>query len=152
MQAVRTESLVDMMQAGLPAMTAHTYDAAARDIANGCVAVYTAQLTDMLALHLQNEGDAMDGEDYVAQVVHGACQPFKVPAAPTPAAPPKSKSDPQQQRRRRRRRFKSAIKCPKCRSEHGVFGSDKIMRSVDEGAGRKFECLNPECGHAWTVK
>jgi DNA-directed RNA polymerase subunit M/transcription elongation factor TFIIS len=150
MFGARTKALVQMLNHGVPAMSAHAYDAAARRVAQGNVAVYDTQLVEILAVHLHHVQKTSEQPTDLATIVHNATQP--VPAAGPRGGTANAGATADGTKLRFKRRWKATKRCPKCRSDKGVFGSDRIMRSVDEGAGRKYECMNEECGHVWTVK
>ena len=141
---------MQMLRYGLKPDVVHTFDAAAQRIAQENPAVYNAQLTEILAVQLAHDEEKRLPID-TAQIIFTATQPLKMQQdIQHEMQQPENQSS--KATSTKQRRWKATIRCPKCKSDEGVFGYDKQMRSADEGAGRKFECMNGDCGHTWTIK
>jgi ribosomal protein L44E len=136
-----------MLVRGLAPTQAHSFDTAAADVAQGCAAVYRTYLQEVIAVHDGRVAKKTRGGEKTAtkrpstrRILHRAAQPLPLPR-PAKVRMPTAKVD-------------SKIKCRKCKSRRqmGVLRTDIVVRSVDEGMGVRFDCLDELCSHYWIRK
>jgi DNA-directed RNA polymerase subunit M/transcription elongation factor TFIIS len=151
MLAVRSKAVIEMLQTmRLDPVVARAFDTAAAEVAQDCVPVYRAHLQEILWAQQQAKKSKRKdtGVQDIAAVLTCATKPLE---RIEPKRPPKPTLSTEASELLKAAAGKSRVVCIKCKNRNGagVLRIDKTVRSADEGAGVKYECLDEACRHVW---